>query len=152
MTTPRPAAQVLVVDDSPEFLLGACDWVAAQSGLRLAGTARTGEEALLAVERLHPDLVLMDVAMPRMDGLEATRRIKSAPDAPIVVILTFHATQAARQEAWAAGADGFVSKSDVSDELGRVIELLLSPKHRRSNLEAHRLDSQGEGSPSRRTE
>ena len=149
MSTGRPAVTVLVVDDSEEFLLGACSWVTAQPGLRLAGTARSGAEALTAVERLRPDLVLMDVAMPGMDGLEATRRIKSHPGAPLVVMLTFHATQVARQEAWAAGADGFVAKADVSEELHRVIDELLVD-HRGTpsvhvNPEAPvRLDSQGD--------
>jgi CheY-like chemotaxis protein len=143
------AVQVLVVDDSEEFLLGVCGWVTAQPGLRLAGTARSGDEALTAVERLHPDLVLMDVAMPGMDGLEATRRIKSRADAPLVVILTFHATQVARQEAWAAGADGFVAKADVSEELHRVIGELLSDRRGTPSVHVNpeapvRLDSQGD--------
>jgi CheY-like chemotaxis protein len=149
MAVGRPAVQVLVVDDSEEFLLGVCGWVTAQPGLRLAGTARSGDEALTAVERLHPDLVLMDVAMPGMDGLEATRRIKSRADAPLVVILTFHATQVARQEAWAAGADGFVAKADVSEELHRVIGELLTDRHGTPSVHVNpeapvRLDSQGD--------
>ena len=122
-----PAIKVLVVDDSEEFLLGVCGWVASQRHLRLAGAARSGEEAIAAAERLEPDLVLMDIAMKGMDGLETTRRIKSKSPAPLVVILTFHATQVVRQEAWVAGADGFVAKADVSDDLLRVIESLFAP-------------------------
>lgn len=145
----HPAVQVLVVDDSEEFLLGACAWVDAQPGLCLAGTARSGAEALVAVEALNPDVVLMDVAMPGMDGLEATRRIKSVADAPLVVMLTFHASQVARQEAWAAGADGFVSKSEVHDELRRVIDRLLAARRGASNVRVNpeareRLEPAGE--------
>ena len=149
MSVGRSAVTVLIVDDSEEFLLGACAWVTAQPDLRLAGTARSGAEALVAVERLRPDLVLMDVAMPGMDGLEATRRIKARPGAPLVVMLTFHASQVARQEAWAAGADGFVSKADVSDALHRVIGELLADQKRTPSVHVNpeapaRLDSQGD--------
>jgi DNA-binding response OmpR family regulator len=68
----------------------------------------------------------MDVAMPDMNGFEATRRIKSKPGAPLVILLTFHDSETARVEALAAGADGFVPKTKVTEDLMRVIRSLLA--------------------------
>jgi chemotaxis response regulator CheB len=79
-------ARVLVVDDSREFRKVVCDWIASQPGLELAGEVVDGSDAVAAVERERPDLVLMDAAMSDMTGFEATRRIKSVPDAPPVGI------------------------------------------------------------------
>lgn len=128
MRRARSGVRILVVDDSEEFLAGASAWVLARPGLELAGTATGGEPAVAAAARLRPDLVLMDVAMPGMDGFEATRRIKGSGAAPLVVMLSFHDTRAVRDEAWSAGADGFVSKAELADELPRVIEKLLTGK------------------------
>jgi len=117
--------RVLLVDDNADFLDGVSAWLTSDPGFELAGVARTGREALEQVERLGPDVVLMDVAMPDVNGFEATRRIKSSPGAPTVVLLTFHESETARVEAWAAGADGFVSKTKVTADLMRVIRNLL---------------------------
>src|SRR5262245_34074174 len=105
MGTARRTVRILVVDDREGFLAGASVWVASQPGLVLAGAARSGAEALVLADDLRPDLVLMDAAMPGIDGFEATRRLKTREGAPRVVILTFHDTPTARREAWAAGAD-----------------------------------------------
>ncbi len=117
MAARLPAIRVLIVDDSDEFLAVARQWVLRQPQLALAGTARSGEEAVEVADRLRADLVLMDAVMPGIGGFEATRRIKCAGSAPWVVILSFHDSQAARHEAWAAGADGFVAKAELGREL-----------------------------------
>lgn len=115
MESERPAFhRVLVVDDSEEFREAAAAWISSQTSLELVGTARDGQEALDEVERTRPSLVLMDAFMPGMDGFEATRRIKSRPDAPFVVILSVHDGETMEREAWAAGADAFVAKSDFA--------------------------------------
>ena len=76
-----PQVRVLLVDNSEAFLEGVKSWLALEPLLELVGTARTGQEAVDEVERLKPDLVLMDVGMPDLSGFEATRRIKSGDDA-----------------------------------------------------------------------
>ena len=119
------STRVLLVDDNNDFLDGVSAWLTRDPAFELAGVARSGGEALTQVERLGPDVVLMDVAMPDVNGFEATRRIKSNPGAPIVILLTFHDSETARLEAMAAGADGFVPKTKVTEDLMRVIRSLL---------------------------
>ena len=74
---------------------------------------------------LHAELVLMDVTLPDMSGFEAARRIKARAEAPLVVLLSFHDSKAARLEAWAAGADGFVAKSELTESLTPLVGDLL---------------------------
>ena len=89
--------------------------------------ALDGEEALAAAERERPDLILMDVQLPRVSGLEATRRIKARPDLshiPIVAVTSF-ALSGHDQQAYAAGCDRYVAKPYKPRELLRIIEELL---------------------------
>ncbi len=124
MSDPSRVTRILVVDDSEEFREGIGSWISSQPRLVLAGTARDGRQALEAAERLRPDLVLMDAVMPGLDGFQATRLIKERPGAPPVVILTLHDSVAARQQAWAAGADDFLAKDQVTDELPALLRSL----------------------------
>ena len=117
--------RVLLVDDNDDFLAGAASWLATDPELELVGTARSGLEALDEVERLKPDLVLMDVTMPDVSGFDATRRIKAAEDSPRVILLTLHHSEVAREEATAAGADGYVAKNEVTEQLLPTIRELL---------------------------
>jgi len=115
---------VLVVDVSHEFLSAAGSWIAAQPELTLVGTARDGRSAVDAVERLAPDLVIIDAFMPVMDGFAATRLLKTRKAAPWVVMVSVHEGQAIEHEAWAAGADAFVVKSNLATQMPSVIESL----------------------------
>lgn len=93
--------------------------------------ALDGEEALAAAERERPDLILMDVQLPRVSGLEATRRIKARPDLrhiPIVAVTSF-ALSGYDQQAYAAGCDRYVAKPYKPRELLRMIEELLGGRH-----------------------
>ena len=113
---------VLVVDDSEEFLAVACSWIESQPGLALVGTARNGAEALEAVSRLAPELVIIDSFMPVMDGFAATRAIKTRPGAPAVVMVSVHDGSGIEHEAWAAGADAFVVKANLAVQLPAVLQ------------------------------
>ena len=115
---------VVIVDDSAEFVSAACAWLESQAATRLAGTASGGREAVMAVERFAPDLVLMDVFMPDMDGFETTRRIKSRPGAPVVILFSVSDGSAMEQEARAAGADGFLPKSEFASRLPALMREL----------------------------
>jgi len=112
---------VLVVDDSPEFLSAARAWLATRPEFEVVGTAGDGEEALREIPARNPDLVLMDAAMPVLDGFDATRRLREAGDDRWVILVSFHDSVAVRQAAWAAGADGFVSKSELTGALPGIV-------------------------------
>lgn len=109
--------QVLLVDDSPEFLESAARFLSADPHVRVVGRALSGRQALEQIVCLQPDVVLMDWAMPDIDGLEATRQIKKRLGAPYVVILTLHDNDEYRLAAQAAGADGYITKSEFGTEL-----------------------------------
>ena len=109
--------RVLLVDDSPEFVKMATNFLATDPGIELVRIAFTGQDALALAAELKPALILMDLIMPRMNGLDATRQVKSLPNAPIVIILTGHDTPEYRSAAATAGADGFVHKPALFEEL-----------------------------------
>ncbi|MBI3896668.1 MAG: response regulator transcription factor [Gammaproteobacteria bacterium] len=104
--------RVLLADDSPSFTSAAIRFLSLIPECEVVGRARTGREAIEQVNRLHPDLVLMDVRMPEMDGLEATQRIKRGIEPPQVIVMTLHNHVAYRRRAEQAGADGFVGKEE----------------------------------------
>lgn len=116
--------RVLLVDDSPAFVHEAAGFLSETPGFEVVGWTSSGLEALDIVGRLPVDLVLMDIAMPGMNGLEATRRIKKRPEAPKVVILTLHDGLEFRTAALTAEADGFVAKSDLSAKLVPCVHAL----------------------------
>jgi DNA-binding NarL/FixJ family response regulator len=109
-----PTLSVVLADDVEIVRAGLRTILEAQPDIRVAAEARNGREAVAAAARLRPDVVLMDVRMPEMDGIEATRRIVGARMARVIVLTTF-ALDEYVWEALAAGASGFLSK-DVSPE------------------------------------
>ena len=116
--------RVLLVDDSHDFLESAARFLSAYPCLEIVGWTLSGRDAQELVARLQPDLVLMDLSMPGMNGLEATRQIKALPGAPCVVILTLYDNREYREAAEAAGADGFVTKSELGTQLLPLIRTL----------------------------
>jgi len=90
-------------------------------GIEVVGEAATGDEAVRECARLHPDVVLMDLQMPGMNGIEATRAIRSAHDACAVLILTTFDDDAHVRAAIQAGALGFILKDVLKEELVRAI-------------------------------
>ncbi|MFO7602344.1 MAG: EAL domain-containing protein [Gammaproteobacteria bacterium] len=124
-TTAGQPSTVLMVDDSAEFIATATRLLAQHADIELVGTARSATEAFQKIETLHPDLVLMDIVMPDMNGIEATRHIKRRDHAPRVVMLTLHDNTEYRYYAQLAGADGFIAKQDLATALGPQLEQLL---------------------------
>jgi len=118
-------ARTLLVGGNDSFLDGVVDWVARDAQLEIAGKAHSGAEAMERVAARDVDLVVMDVTLTDMSGFEAARRIKTQADAPLVVLLSFHDSHAARLEAWAAGADGFVATSEITECLTPLVGDLL---------------------------
>jgi DNA-binding NarL/FixJ family response regulator len=112
-----PPLRVLLVDDSPEFLESTARFLATWAKLALVGRATSGRQALELASQLQPDLVLIDLAMPGMNGLEVTRQLKSLAVPPKVVIMTFYEIAEYREAAKAVAADGFISKSSLRTQL-----------------------------------
>ena len=90
----------------------------------MVGGVTSGTDALDQISQLMPQLVLMDWGTPEMSGLETTRRIKARKDAPWVVILTMYDFPQYRKAAQFAGADGFISKRDWTEQLIPIIQHL----------------------------
>jgi DNA-binding NarL/FixJ family response regulator len=110
---------VLTVDDQPVFRSVARDVIEATRGFQPVGEAASGEEALDAVERLHPDLVLMDVRMPGIGGAEAAGRIASAHPETIVVLISIEDHEELARDARVAGVAELVRKQDFCPALLR---------------------------------
>jgi DNA-binding NarL/FixJ family response regulator len=101
--------RVLIVDDNPQVIYDLRQLLELSGAVEVVGEAEGGLEAVRLAAGLSPDVVIVDLEMPDMDGYETTRRIKACQPAPRVVILSVHAGLA-EQKALAAGADGFVVK------------------------------------------
>lgn len=121
------AIRILLVDDNSEFLDVLDEFVAADPKMQIVGHAQSGRQAVDQVQRLEPDLLVMDINMPEMNGLEATRQIKERPDAPRVILLTMHDEACYREAATSNGADGFISKMGFCRELLPMIKELCTP-------------------------
>jgi DNA-binding NarL/FixJ family response regulator len=125
--------RVLVADDQSMVRAGFRMLLSGEPDIEVVGEARNGAEAVRQAARLSPTVVLMDIRMPELDGLEATRRILAVEDAARVLILTTFDLDEYVYEALRAGASGFVLKDDPPEQLLAAIrvvargEALLSP-------------------------
>jgi DNA-binding NarL/FixJ family response regulator len=117
--------RTMLVDDNPLFLAALQKLLATMGGVDVVATATSGPEALTHVERLAPDLVLLDLMMPGMHGLDALRAIRSLSQVPHVVIVTLHDTPDYREEACRNGALALVSKHALDEELPPLLAGLL---------------------------
>jgi two-component system, NarL family, nitrate/nitrite response regulator NarL len=107
--------KVLLVDDSPYFLKAATRFLSDFDAVAAVATVRSGSEAVQAVMRDCPDLVLIDINMPGMSGLAAVRRIRTiAPPELRVIVVSLNESADFRAAAEAAGADGYIAKRDFA--------------------------------------
>ncbi len=117
------AVQVLIVDDQEPFRSAARMVVEMTDGFEVAGEAESGEEGVELAAKLQPDLVLMDVYLPGIDGLEATRRINGNTNPPRVLVMSTHESEEFAEAAIAAGAIAFIPKSQFGmDRLAEAWE------------------------------
>ena len=113
--------RLLLVDDHPIVRAGLRMLFQAEPDMEIVGEAGSGAEAVEAAGRLQPDVVIMDVAMPGMNGIEATRRIKSAHPDACVLALTMHEDEQYFFEILSAGAAGYIPKRAAPDDLVSAI-------------------------------
>ena len=115
---------LLLVDDHEAFLNAAQRQLRTHAWLRIVGRALNGREAVLRTEELRPQVVVMDLAMPEMGGLQATRLIKAQDEPPYVVIASHFDDAEHREHAARAGADAFIGKSDYARDLLPILQRL----------------------------
>ena len=121
--------RVLLVDDQAAFLRAMSSVVEETPGFEVVGEASSGEESILAAAELLPDLVLMDVNLPGIDGLEATRRLRGRTAPPVVLLLSTYDEDAGEHFVAESGAAAYVTKSAFGpDRLGRRGPLLGEPR------------------------
>ena len=111
--------RLLIADDRVRTRRALRAVLALQPGIELIGEAADGEEALAEVERLRPDIVILDIRMPRVDGIAATKQIKTRW--PAIRVIAHSLVEDLSEDALAAGADAFVPKGAPADELLRAL-------------------------------
>ena len=113
--------RILVVDDHELVRKGICSLLASDPRLTVCGEAMDGREAVKKTKELRPDVVIMDISMPNMNGIEATREIKSSDSDAEIVIVSQHSAPEMVRQAFNAGARGYVVKSSISRDLLEAI-------------------------------
>jgi DNA-binding NarL/FixJ family response regulator len=115
--------RVLIVDDVPQVRRELHTLLPLLAAIEIVGEAENGQGAIELAAALQPDVILMDVEMPIVDGLAATRIIKQQCPASRVIVLTIHNDEAVRAKARSAGADDFVTKGESLTALLKAIQI-----------------------------
>ena len=120
------SVKILIVDDHDVVRQGLRSLLAVRPDWEICGEARTGDEAVQAVANLKPDLVILDITMPGISGLEAATRIRALGTAVRILMFTMHESPRIAIDVNEAGAHGIVQKSQASRDLILAVERLLS--------------------------
>jgi DNA-binding NarL/FixJ family response regulator len=143
--------RVVLADDQRVVREGLGTLLGLLPGIEVAGTAADGEEALALAARLRPDVVLMDLRMPRCDGIEATRRLRDHDAGIKVIVLTTYADDRSVIDALRAGARGYLTKDASAEEIRAALERVsrgqaaIDPA-----VQQHLLDAIAKGGPAAR--
>jgi DNA-binding NarL/FixJ family response regulator len=114
--------RILVVDDHPVVRHGVRTLLGSRSEWEIVDEAEDGIEAVEKADRLKPDVIVLDVSMPRMDGLEACRRIRKSVPKSEILIVTQHDSPQMMREALGAGARGYVVKANMARDLPAAVD------------------------------
>jgi DNA-binding NarL/FixJ family response regulator len=113
--------RVLIADDDPLFVDALEAILGAETAIEIAGRAHDGAEAMRLAEELTPDVVHMDLSMPVVDGIEASRPVRAAASPASVVVLTGSSDRGDVEKAYDAGAAGYVTKDRIAEDLVAVV-------------------------------
>lgn len=127
--TPPDVTRIVVVEDHPVTRMGLCHLLELEPGLKVVAQAGTGAEAIDAVDRLKPDLMLMDLALPDRSGLECVKDIRARHgQRPLILIVSMHDESLYAQRLLRAGAQGYVMKMEATNLLLQAVRTLLAGK------------------------
>ena len=124
--TPKHKARILIVDDHPIVRLGFSRAINREEDLAVCGEAEDGHEALQAIEKLKPDLVLLDISLKRFDGLKLTRIIRTDHPTIPVLILSMHDEAIYARKALQCGAKGYIMKAEPPEAIVAAVRRVLS--------------------------
>jgi DNA-binding NarL/FixJ family response regulator len=125
---PMPAVSLLIADDHEVVRRGLCALIAEQSGWRVVAEAKDGSDAVIRANRFKPDVAILDISMPLLNGLEATMQIAKVSPGTRILILTVNDPDQLVRKAILAGARGYVLKTDASRDLIAAVKALLANK------------------------
>jgi CheY-like chemotaxis protein len=117
--------RILIVDDHEVTRHGIRTLLSSEPDMEICGEAEDGVEALAKVHELKPDLVLLDLNMPKMNGMTAAHEIKRMPDCPKILVFTSHTYMGLEQMIRSSGLNGYVFKTDANEDLIRAVRVVL---------------------------
>lgn len=123
------SVRILLVDDFEPFRRSTSSRLNKQPGFHIVGEAMDGLEAIQKTQELKPDLVVLDIGLPKLNGIEVARKIRAVSPESKILFLTGNDYPQIASEAFGAGADGYVIKLDAADELLAAVEAVLVGRH-----------------------
>ena len=124
----KGALRILVADDQEAIRKRVCSILESRIDVQVCAEAADGKEAVEKAQELNPDLIILDITMPILNGLDAARMIKGfAPDIPILV-LTVHKSEQLMQEAKKIGVQGYITKAEASQTLLHAVDAVLQKR------------------------
>ena len=124
----KALVRILLVDDFEPFRSMVSELLGKQQGLEVVGLAADGQEAIKKAEELQPDLIILDLSLPKLNGIEAARQILLVSPRSIILFLSANSSPDIATEALRTGARGYVIKADIMTELLVAIDAVLSGK------------------------
>src|ERR1700726_3393875 len=122
------ALRILIADDHDLMRRGVRTLLESHPGWEVCGEAKTGREAVQMAEELRPDIIILDISMPDLNGVEAAKRIRKASSAVEILILSMHYSEQLIREIVDAGVRGYIVKSDSDRDLVMAVETLAKHK------------------------
>ena len=120
---------VLMIDDHPLFREGLASLLAKQTGYEVIGEAAEGREGIAKARELHPDLVIMDISLPDMNGIDAARHIRMSLPATKLVMLSMHSKIDFITDAFKAGASGYITKDSTGEKLLECLDTVVQGEY-----------------------